>query len=121
MVFFSSEENSKTSLWYLRIRPEQQGAAKVQLTTGQLSSDSTVRAVSNSDGDIFIFWNKFIGGNISRYGAGVIQGLRMGSGVQIAPGVFGTGSGIGAVADSWDNIWTVYINNFLRKGSSMGN
>ncbi len=115
-VFFSSEVDFKTSLlWYLRIRAEQQGAAKVQLTTGQLSSDSTVRAVSNSDGDIFIIWNKFIGGNISEIWCRCYsRDYGWGQEMQIAPGIFGTGSGIGAVADSWDNIWTVYINNFFE-------
>jgi len=115
-VFFSSEENFKTSLWYLRIRPDHQGAALVQFTTGQLGSDGSVRAISDRKGDIFIIWNKFVGSKISeiwcrRYTVGQGWGQEM----QIAPGIFSTGAGVSATADSWDNIWAVYIHNFAEK------
>ncbi|TEB07864.1 hypothetical protein Psch_01419 [Pelotomaculum schinkii] len=111
-VFFSSEENFKTSLWYLRIRPDHQGVALVQLTTGQLCSDSTGRAISNREGDIFIIWNKFVGGKISEIWCRCYTSDHgWGQEMQIVPGIFGTGGGISAAVDSWDNIWAVYINN----------
>lgn len=116
-VFFSSEnDNSTTSLWYLKIRPDNQGMALVQITTGQLCSDGAVRAICNREGDIFITWYKFAGGQISeiwcrRYTSDYGWGQEM----QIAPGIFGSGGGISAAADSMDNVWVVYINNFAEK------
>lgn len=115
-VFFSSEENFKTSLWYLRIRPDHQGVALVQLTTGQLCSDNTVKAVSNREGDIFITWNKFVGGKISEtWCRFYTNNYGWGQEMQIAPGIFGSGGGLCAAADSMNNIWTGYIKNFAEK------
>lgn len=115
-VFFSSEENFKTSLWYLRIRPDHRGVALVQLTTGQLCSDSTVKAISNREGEIFILWNRFVGGNIlelwCRY---YTNDYGWGQEMQIAPGIFGSGGGLCAAADSMGNIWTGNIKNFVEE------
>lgn len=113
-VFFAAEEdNSKTSLWYLRIRPDHQGADLVKLTTGQLGSDRTVRAISNKAGEIFIIWHKLVGGKLSEIWCRRYCGeYGWGQEMQIAPGIFGTGAGISVTADSMDNLWALYINNF---------
>lgn len=115
-VFFSSEnENSNSSLWYLRIGPDNQSVA-VQLTNGQLCRDSTVKAVCNREGELFITWRRFVGGKISeiwcrRYTNNNGWGQEM----QIVPGMFGSFGWLSTAVDSWDNIWVIYINSFVEK------
>lgn len=115
-VFFAAEnDNFGRGLWYLKISPDNQISALVQLTIGLTCQESTVRAVCYNKGEIFITWHRLVSSKLSEIWCRRYSGDNgWGQEMQIVPGIFGGGGSISLTADNWHNVYVVYINNIIE-------